>query len=234
MHLFQWFRRKANPGFRWTTLHGWSAVDPLEDVYERIRDVIYGRLKQEIEQWSIEQMCRQNQNRAKIRPDRSELHALFEREFTRDEMNSRMLQEIEDFQTRLEEKRQGLVRKIQEREQPRVTESLREFYLLELMADSIEDMRREAAYRETTLAKLRERPPTVEQLRRPVFELLYYKSMRQIEDWEAKNKEMDELHKSLSYRDPSKQSNSLAVPLRQRYQIRGTKPLPKIQLKHSK
>ena len=196
--------------------------------------MIYERLKQEIEQWSIEQMRRQNQNRAKIRPDRSELHALFEREFARDEMNSRMLQEIEDFQTRLEEKHQGVLSKIQDHEEPRVSAHPWGSYPQLFMADSIEHMQREAAFHEITLAKLRERPPTVEQLRRPVFELLYYKSMKQIEDWEAKNKEMDELRESLSYRDPSKQSNSLAVPLRQRYQIRGTKPLPKIQLKHSK
>ena len=163
------------------------------------------------------------------------INDIFELEVVQAEIRERILEEICVLIPKLEKKHAGLVKEIQEYDQDQETPHVHLFnwHDLWLGTSHFERIQEEALCYELTLEKLYQGSDVIEQLLQNVLDALYYAAQKQFSQWKTTRRDIDKLDHQLSGKQLVQYLSITAKEMRERYWIPVTKPIPKLQLKHS-
>jgi hypothetical protein len=230
-----------------------SETDLLEPVYKRVLEIMYERLQSEICRRAIAEIRRRNSAQKfetkvidlcvnycllECEDLPKKIADIFKSEFVQEELRERILEEICVLTPKLEQRRAELVKKIREYEQDSERSHENEFYQLYyllFLTTSFETMQEEALSHELILDKLHQGSSIiVEQIHQRVLDALYRVALKQFNQWENTQQDINELRQQLlSCQPPEKSPSNTSKIIHQRHRAPVNKPLPKHQLKHS-
>jgi hypothetical protein len=170
--------------------------------------------------------------------DKQLLLDIFEYKPVQNEIRERILEEIHVLIPKLEQKHNELLKEIQEYEQNLGVEyDIHIFLWHEILLygkSRFEYIQEEALSYELTIAKLHQCSTAVEQIYQVILERLYATALVQIKQWDITEQIIDQLRRFLSKYQSSKKTSETSKEMHKNYRIPSSKPLPKIQPKHSK
>jgi len=229
-----------------------SEKDLLEPVYKRVLEIMYERLQNEICQCAIVGLRGRNRVHKSVRERIfPELHFeyfkhevlpkriddIFKSELVQEEIRERILEEICILTPKLEKRRVDLVKEIREYEEGLERLNGNEFYPFYTFlfgALDIENIQEEALSHELILGKLHQGSSILEDIHQRVLDTLYEVALRQFNQWENTQRNIDELYFQLTSYEPQEKSSSNTLKTAyQHRRISTNKPLPKHQLKYS-
>jgi chorismate mutase len=213
---------------------------------------MYGRLQSEICQRAIAEI-RGRKSAHKFLPERiyrwlivrmnerevlpKEIDDIFERELVQEEIREHILEEICNLILTLEKRRVELSEEIREYKQRSETSSRNEFRSFYILLSDIllEFMQREALSLELILDKLHRNSSIIEQIHRRVLDALYRIALKQFNQWENTQRDIDELHHQLILcQSPEKSPSNTSKLIHQHHRIPVNKPLSKHQFNYFK